>query len=118
MVLEEGTSSLEEEVSRIASERQLQPSEAWQLAPAQRHEVRGALRALERLVRQGRRLRLLCHCRPHVRCHAVSLKAYLDRFVVDAPAPEPLVQDPELVDVLGCIWPGTTEQARACNPAT
>ena len=110
VVLAEGSSSLEEEVRRIAAARQLQASEAWQLAPAERHEVRGALRALANLVAQGRRLRLLCHCRPHVRCHAVSLKGYLDRFASPL-EPEPPELDPELVDVLGCVWPGTTQQA-------
>eukprot|EP00438_Fugacium_kawagutii_P032369 Skav234872 [mRNA] locus=scaffold840:343246:346363:- [translate_table: standard] len=54
------TSSLAEEVHRIAGQHSLELSEAWQLSQPPRSEVRQALEMLAQRVSAGQRLRLLC----------------------------------------------------------
>lgn len=117
---------LEEEVLRIAEEQSLQLSEAWlQYRPA-RAQVLKALESLASRVRGGQRLRLLCHCRPHVRCHAESLKRYLDQFALESASPSSPSRDRHdrstahgvPTDLNGCLWPGTVPHAERCSVQT
>jgi len=123
-VLEKNPSgSLSQDVHRIAEQHHLQLSEAWQLSQPPREEVRNALKALAEKVQQGARLRLLCHCRPHVRCHAESIKRHLDQFAVESrdAAAKPITPSEHLeglLDVNGCIWPGSMTCTEACSVST
>merc|ERR1711871_1373142 len=43
-----------------------------------RAAILASLEDLSKRVARGDRLRLLCHCRPHVRCHTEYLKAHIE----------------------------------------
>merc|ERR1712110_251875 len=67
----------------------------------------GALDSAGKLIVKGKRLRLLCHCRPHVRCHCEYLKVYFDSVwgssVPSFPAlPENLEDFPDVPEWPGC----------------
>jgi len=88
-----GEESLLPEVRRIASARSLALADTWVAQKLRRFHVRRALGSLERMLERGKRLRLLCHCRPNVRCHTEFLKAHLEmsshawRFPSNLPDP-------------------------------
>lgn len=63
---------------RIADRRRLTISECWLVQCWRLCDVRKALAGLEARIAGGIGLRLLCHCRPHVRCHTEFLKAFLE----------------------------------------
>eukprot|EP00439_Symbiodinium_sp_Y106_P076096 s1259_g15.t1 len=109
---QDATTDLQEEVQRIAERRSLLLSDAWEKQDLKREDVRSALDALASQVSRGCFLRLLCHCRPYVRCHAESIKRYLDQFTkLDAGVPTPLPnQGP--VDIEGRVWPSSAASER------
>lgn len=65
-------------VMRIAHEGSLTIADTWLGLHLKRPDVLGAINELGWRIAGGERLRLLCHCRPHVRCHTEYLKAHLD----------------------------------------
>ncbi|CAJ1355752.1 unnamed protein product, partial [Effrenium voratum] len=110
VVLRESSGELLEEVQRIAKARSLLLSDAWELQALKREDVRRALELLVGEVSKGQRIRLLCHCRPHVRCHVELIKQHLDRFLPQQIAPGSTFKE-ELVDIEGRVWPGSVPDA-------
>lgn len=93
------------EVQRIASERRLLLADTWLAQGLRWRDVRMALRDLEERVAQGERIRLLCHCRPHVRCHTELLKAHLELHFTLRGLPVPSAVE-EVVQDFRDGWPG------------
>lgn len=102
--------------SRIARKHSATLSDTWVAQRLRRSSVSWSLDSLARKVKGGQRLRLLCHCRPHVRCHTEFLKAHLEKF---APArgntSAPDMQSVGRVDHLGALWPGFGLNSQICQ---
>merc|ERR1712187_43642 len=62
----------------IAAGRSLSLARTWIMQKVTRTAFIAALESLSRRIAKGGRVRLLCHCRPHVRCHTEYLKAHLE----------------------------------------
>jgi len=75
---EEQRQALVELVREVGDRHGLIPADSWLVQHLQRSDVLSAFERLQDLVSAGVRLRLLCHCRPHVRCHVELLKQRLD----------------------------------------
>eukprot|EP00927_Polykrikos_kofoidii_P080866 TRINITY_DN77864_c0_g1_i1.p1 TRINITY_DN77864_c0_g1~~TRINITY_DN77864_c0_g1_i1.p1 ORF type:complete len:323 (+),score=42.37 TRINITY_DN77864_c0_g1_i1:64-1032(+) len=105
---------------RISAKRSLFLVDMWEAQHLKRADVLRAIDALCSRVSAGKSLRLLCHCRPHVRCHAELLKAHLDQYVPSVPLQpeENKMQVPGSVDCLGCEWPGFGNSAPPCVGST
>lgn len=101
-------------VCRIALARKVTIAETWMALSWERHDVLSALDTLSGRVAAGARLRLLCHCRPHVRCHAEALKAHLELSVTGSDSPRPEETEPRGLDIMGCVWPGFGDGAPMC----
>eukprot|EP00928_Gymnodinium_smaydae_P034686 TRINITY_DN24526_c0_g1_i2.p1 TRINITY_DN24526_c0_g1~~TRINITY_DN24526_c0_g1_i2.p1 ORF type:complete len:416 (-),score=74.07 TRINITY_DN24526_c0_g1_i2:144-1391(-) len=110
-------------VESMAEERSLTLADTWVLQRPCRRDVQGAVQGLVERAASGERLRLLCHCRPHVRCHAELLKAELERRVQLATATsvssgtgaaDRAGATAGRVDAFGCAWPGLGLQAPTC----
>eukprot|EP00746_Dinoflagellata_sp_MGD_P151531 gnl/MRDRNA2_/MRDRNA2_83107_c0_seq1.p1 gnl/MRDRNA2_/MRDRNA2_83107_c0~~gnl/MRDRNA2_/MRDRNA2_83107_c0_seq1.p1 ORF type:complete len:492 (+),score=66.34 gnl/MRDRNA2_/MRDRNA2_83107_c0_seq1:67-1476(+) len=72
----------------IAQRRKLGSADKFSpvLCRLKRRDVLRALDNVKQEVSAGKRVRLLCHCRPFVACHTEILKAYFEKF---APPREP-----------------------------
>lgn len=99
-------------------------SQTWEAQRLRRDDVLRALDELGRRVAAGQCLRLLCHCRPHVRCHAELLKTYLGQHTLPASSDEsgptqrqPVPEDGN-VDCHGCSWPGFGTPGPRCAGAS
>lgn len=77
-------------VADIAERHSMRVVESWTEQCLTAADVWRALRSLGERVAAGQRIRLLCHCRPHVRCHTEYLKAHLETiWAPTVPPPMP-----------------------------
>merc|ERR1711879_688295 len=53
-------------------------AKTWVVQHLTRTQFMSSLETFSKWIAKGRKLRLLCHCRPHVRCHTEFLKAQLE----------------------------------------
>lgn len=97
-------------VDRICEERSVTHAGTWVVQRLQRADILRSLEGLEDILADGGRLRLLCHCRPHVRCHTELLKAHLEGRV-PASAPLPALPDDQRARL---VWPSLDGEGPKC----
>merc|ERR1711971_732000 len=72
-------------VHRISHARALIPAWSWMELKLGKWNVLQAIENVGRRVANGQRVRLLCHCRPWVRCHTEILKQHFEgRYVASS----------------------------------
>lgn len=106
-------------VQQIALRRSLTVADTWYVQKLTRARIVWTLDSLLNLLFKGQHLRLMCHCRPHVRCHVEHIKTYLESKVssmkvqqVISELSEPGVQ---CVDCMGGEWPGFKSNPEICE---
>lgn len=104
-------------VKRIARKRSLAVSDCWSVQSLRRDDVCAALQAMELRAHAGVRLRLLCHCRPHVRCHTEFLKAHIEvkvGMLAGSPVPQEAEECRRSLKGFKDHWPSLHGDGPAC----
>lgn len=112
-------------VRQIAARRSLTLAETWIIQNLTRQSLLESFAALDTFITQGHRLRLLCHCRPHVRCHAELIKGHLEERACQLISHNDdnsievssarFAKRAKRLDCHGCEWPSLMDDGPSCG---
>lgn len=118
--------TLEQITRRLCKARSLTLAETWVAQELERRDILRGLENVKKRMINGQRIRLLCHCRPFVRCHCETLKLHLEKciekgsdecqFQVDTPWEErmSILAGLRHEHMRTCPWPGSKDFGPEC----